>query len=83
MDMEIVNDYRRRCNVWCARIFVPKNTDPIEYNYQIRNWLESNVSSGTWETSLTGVDFTDTPKVRVIFDLNAKEDAMAFKLRWS
>ena len=82
MDMKIVNDFRRGCQVWEVILTTPKDIGPVEYNRYIRSWLTRNTGSGTWETNLTGMEFTDIAEVRVIFDIDAKEDAMAFKLRW-
>lgn len=80
--MKIVNDFRRGCKVWEVILKTPKDTDVTEYNRCIRNWLARNIGSGTWDTSLTGMEFHDIAEVRVIFDLDAEVDATAFKLRW-
>ena len=82
MDMKIGKDFILG-QVWIAELSAPKGIGPAEYNREIRNWLARNIGSESWETSLTGIEFTDVPRVRVTFDIDAEEDAMAFKLRWS
>jgi len=81
--MRIVKDFRRGCRVLEVILTTPKDIDVIEYHRDIRSWLTSNIGTETWDTNLTGMEFIDIAEVRVIFDLDAEVDAMAFKLRWT
>lgn len=67
---------------WYIKIYVPGGKVPTTFNREIRNWLARNIGSGTWETEYK----VDTSKnqfyVGIYFDMDAKEDVMAFKLAW-
>lgn len=74
----------RPVQVWMMHMYSPKNKDLAAFNREIRNWLARNIGSGSWETKMIALHRLDNnePYIEVTFDLNAEEDAMAFKLRW-
>ena len=72
----------RPVTVWKGKLFASKNQDIIELNREIRNWLARNIGSGTWETKLTLDEKSWDTFITITFDIEAEEDAMAFKLRW-
>lgn len=77
--------------VWMMRIYPKKGQSLSSLNREIRNWLGENIGSGSWETELSsgsrGGSYSERrdpllSHVKVMFDTNAEEDAMAFKLAW-
>jgi len=62
---------------WFMEVPEKGNQSVVELNREIRNWLAREIGSGSWETEIT------SRAVRVYFDLEAEDDAMAFKLGWT
>ena len=73
---------KRYVEVWSMKLYPPEDIDLTAFNREIRNWLGQNIGSGSWETELSGT-LAIPLYVKVIFDIEAEEDAMAFKIVWS
>ena len=69
--------------VWQTRVYPKEDQNVLGLQLEIRNWLVENIGSSTWETELRDHRYGNLTYIRVTFDIEAEEDAMAFKLRWT
>ncbi len=67
---------QRYVPVWQTKVIPKKDQSLTSLNREIRDWLGENIGSGSWETKLQG------NYVEITFDIDAEDDAMAFKLTW-
>lgn len=73
----------RNVIVWQTRVYPKEDQTVTALNREIRDWLGENIGSGTWETELREHRHGRSSYVQITFDIEAEDDAMAFKLRWS